>query len=170
MAYRARQFWGALAANPSPAGLERAAELLNRGQLELFLQLQPSEQAHALQVMGHLEAKGENHPDLLVAALLHDVGKVRYPLRLWERILIVLGSAFFLHKARTWGEGPPRGLRRAFVIAEKHPIWGAEMALAQGVSPLAANLVRRHQETGPLDSSVLEDQLLAALQTADNES
>jgi hypothetical protein len=170
MAYRVRQFWDALGANPTPAGLERAAELLNGDQIRLFLQLQPSEQAHALRVMEHLEARGETSPDLLVAALLHDVGKVRCPLRLWERILIVLGRAFFLHKAKTWSEGPPSGLRRAFVIAEKHPIWGAEMALEQGVSLLAANLIRRHQETGPLDSIVLEDQLLAALQAADNKS
>ena len=57
--------------------------------------MQSSEQAHAVSVYRQLVAQGETSSDLLAAALLHDVGKSLSPLRLWERVLIVLARVFF---------------------------------------------------------------------------
>jgi len=93
--YRIRQFW--LAASAPTLTSERlglAQAVLNPLQMALFRQMQASEQVHSLQVLKTLQEQGENHPDLMTAALLHDIGKIRYPLRLWERVFIVLGDSF----------------------------------------------------------------------------
>ena len=79
-------------------------------------------------VWRRLVDQDEHNPDLLAAALLHDVGKSRFPLRLWERVLIVSLKAFFPDRATRWGVGAAKGWRRALVVAAQHPTWGAEMA------------------------------------------
>lgn len=174
--YRTRQFWQAV--RPAPAGerLRLARSVLAPPQMALFRRMSPDEQAHGWRVLQALQARGETHPDLLVAALLHDVGKSRCPLRLWERVLIVLGRALFPSRVRRWEKAPARGWRRAFAVAGQHPEWGAAMAAEAGVSPLAAALIRRHQDipgeksTDPARLEPLEERLLRALQAVDDES
>jgi hypothetical protein len=170
--YRARQFFLALSATaPTSEGLEKARSVLTEGQMAAFERLQPSEQAHSLAVLGTLLEQGENNPDLLVAALLHDVGKVCHPLRLWERVVIVISKTVFPRRVKQWGVGNPRGIKRPFVISEQHPIWGAELVAETGASPLAVALVRRHQQApSPTENPSLEDRLLLALQSADNQN
>ena len=96
--------------------------------------------------------QGENQPDLLVAALLHDVGKLRYRLNPLERSLVVLVKAVLPEQARLWGELPldgwdrTPGWRKAFVVAQQHAGWGAEMAREAGVSRLTESLIRKHHD------------------------
>lgn len=180
--YRLRQFWLAWRAVPTASDLELACGLLSPALMALFLRMQPGEQTHSLHVFKGLRQGGDAHPDLLAAALLHDVGKSLHPLRLWERALIVLGKAFFPRLAHRWGQAAPRGWRRAFVVAEHHPAWGAEMAARAGASPLTAALIRRHQESPaaveasverlapPTQTGSLESRLLYSLQLLDDES
>jgi len=174
--YRARQLWHALTATPAPADLELARQTLSPAQMELFLQLQPNEQAHSLQIYRQLREPKPVDEDLLVAALLHDVGKISYPLRPWERVWIVIGKAFLPAKAVEWGQARPRGWKRPFVIAEQHAAWGADLAARAGTSPTAISLIRRHQlalnqpESDPVVSTSHENQLLQRLQLLDDES
>lgn len=168
--HRLQQFWGALFAAPRPRQLARAQRLLTIRQMDLFHQLQPSEQAHALKVMEQLLVAGHTQHDLLVAALLHDVGKAQHKLCLWQRVCIVLLRAIFPKKAKMWGQGLPRGWKRPLVVAEQHPAWGAAAASAVGASTMTANLIRRHQESDSLDLAQLEDRLLLALRIADQQS
>jgi hypothetical protein len=168
--YRARQFWAAFRANPKEEDLDLARQVLTPTQMGLFRNMHPADKSHALRVLKRLQARGEDNHDLLVAALLHDVGKVRHPLALWERILIVLGRAIFRERVREWGLGKPRGWKRPFVIAEQHPYWGAQMAAECGASSLAINLIWRHQEPPSTLPKSLEDRLLRALQSADEDS
>jgi hypothetical protein len=171
--YRTRQFWQALRPAPAHEDLKIARASLAPAQWTLFCRLQPGEQAHGLRVLRALLDQGETAPDLLVAALLHDAGKLRAPLALWERVLIVLGSAFFPARAARWGQGRPRGWRRAFVVAAQHPAWGAELAAQAGASPRAVALIRRHQERIPAaepPAGSLEASLLRKLQAVDDES
>ena len=170
--YRTRQFWLAWRA-PSLTfeELAPAHSVLTVKQMQLFTRLQPSEQIHALRVLQCVQQQGENDPDLHTAALLHDIGKVRVPLRLWERVLIVLIKSLFPERARMWGCGQPQGWMRPFVIAEQHPVWGSEMAVEVGASPLAVSLIRRHQlpvESEPV--SPQENHLLKILQNADHQN
>lgn len=170
LVYRFRQFWHALFAEPTPEGLEQAQQILSDAQYRLFRSMPPGEQAHALRVLWTLQRRRETHPDLLVAGLLHDVGKSRYPLKTWERVLIVLGETFFPERARRWGRVERKGWRRLFVVSRQHPAWGAEMAAQHGASPLAVRLIWRHQDTVSEIPDAMEDRLLRALQAADNDS
>lgn len=174
--YRARQFWLALTAAPAPEDLNLARQALSPSQMELFLKLQPNEQAHSLQIYRQLCDQKPVDDDLLVAALLHDVGKIQYPLRPWERAWIVIAKAILPAKAAEWGQAEPRGWKRPFVIAERHPAWGAEMAARAGTPPTVVSLIRRHQQ--PVDrpardssgAIAREDSLLLRLQLLDDES
>lgn len=165
--HRIRQGLAALTAFARRVDWATAEEVLTAEQMALFRRMRRSEQLHSLWVMKTLRAQGHNHPDLLVAALLHDVGKSRYPLTLPERTLVVLVRRLVPHLATRWGAGRPQGWRRAFVIACQHPLWSAEDMLAAGASPLAAALARRHQERLDRPPRSEEEHLLRLLQAAD---
>ena len=198
--YRTRQFLQALETSNKGVGrsrtrgqtrsqtrglnplFEEARAILPPSQFTLFNRLQTSEQTHSLRVLQALQAQGENQPDLLAAALLHDVGKTRFPLRLWERVLIVLvqglspGYIKLINFIRSFDS-----TKKTFLVAENHPAWGAELAESAGASPLTLALIGRHQEKlSALGTSAqapstpfplsLEDQLLCKLQAVDDES
>jgi putative nucleotidyltransferase with HDIG domain len=138
--------------------------------------MQPGEQAHSLMVFHRLcsqteDLSAEQRCDLLVAALLHDVGKSRRPLRLWERVWIVVGQALLPGLAGRLGEGsgegPVRAWQRPFVVAAQHPAWGAELAAEAGTSPLAVAIIRRHQNHSPPNGVTIEEVLLQRLQAVD---
>jgi predicted hydrolase (HD superfamily) len=179
LAYRTRQFWQAISTSSSQEDMELAAEILTPSQLELFQQLHRSEQNHSLRVLKELRSQGEDNIDLQAAALLHDIGKTKVPLRLWERVLVVIARAICPGCVKKWGaagENDPLeelGWRRAFVVAEMHPVWGAELVSQSGASELAAALVARHQEQLPANgekTDSIEDRLLSKLQAVDNQS
>ncbi len=165
LAYRTRQFWNALPAPRKRVGIKALLPHLSPSQIVLFRRMQPSEQNHAYQVLERLKAGGQTDPDLLAAALLHDVGKILYPLSLLDRVVIVLGKHFFGRRARHWSEGTPGRLRRPFVVAVHHPGWGADLAEQAGASSRTVDLIRRHQDIPSID-----DPLLAALQSADGKN
>lgn len=165
LAYRARQFWNALPGPRRRVETETLLPHLSPSQIVLFRRMQPSEQTHAYQMLERLKASGQTDPDLLAAALLHDVGKVLVPLSLLDRVVIVLGKRFFRRRARRWSEGTPSRLRRPFVVAAHHPDWGADLAEQAGASSRTVDLIRRHQDIPSVD-----DSLLSALQSADDEN
>jgi len=168
--YRAWQFWQTLWASPlTTEQLEPARSVLTDSQMKLFTQMQASEQNHSLRVLRAIQKQGETNPDLLVAALLHDVGKIRYPLRLWERVFIVLGKKFFPERSAVWGQMKPQSWSRPFVVAAQHPLWGGELALEAGTTPQAVRLIRHHQNKSANPTvDQTEAHLLSVLQNADN--
>ena len=128
---------------------------------------------HGLDVFYTLRSAGQAQPDLLAAALLHDVGKSVHEGRrlwLWQRVLIVLLAALRPGQVEALAAAgaDPRDWRHLFFVHVHHPRQGAELALAAGCSSLTATLIRRHQEplvTAPTNEA---DRLLAALQAADD--
>jgi putative nucleotidyltransferase with HDIG domain len=123
-----------------------------------------------------LLVQGETQPDLLVAALLHDVGKLRYRLNPLERAMIVLAKAFLPAQVDHWGSLPPGGWeslpawRKAFVLSKQHATWGAELAHQAGVSPLTESLIRQHHQPCGTELLTQEDRLLNKLRLVDNQS
>ena len=171
--YRLRQFWGAWRLSPTMAELEQGREILTPEQMELFGRMQPRDQAHSLAVMAQIRSSTDDVPEkelheLLVAALLHDVGKSRYPLNVWERVIIVISEAVFPSLVKRYGEASPQGWRKVFVIAKMHPIWSAEMAAEAGANPLAVELIREHQNSVTDGTGSVPGRLLRKLQAADN--
>jgi hypothetical protein len=170
LAYRARQFWNALPFSQRRVEMRAVLPPLTSAQFTLFQRMQPSEQVHAYRMFRRLQAEGHTEADLLVAALLHDVGKCLYPLSVLDRVAVVLGKRLFPRLARRWGEGAPEGLRRPFVVAAQHPDWGADLAAQAGASSCAVELIRRHQDPLAVEKDAPVERLLAALQAVDDES
>lgn len=179
--YRLLQTWRSITSKPQSNDLLEIKSTLSPDLFSLFVQMQPSEQAHSIAVYRHLLNQNIQNKDLLEAALLHDTGKNRHPLRVWERVAVVLGNAFFPDKVKFWSEGNPEGLKKPFVVAQKHAEWGAKLASQAGASKLTADLIRQHQDTKPSLNGVLESvqempsnkeftevELLYLLQRSDN--
>ncbi|MBN2386594.1 MAG: HD domain-containing protein [Anaerolineales bacterium] len=161
--YRSRQFWRAMKMPSVEVATSDLSPHLSPVQLTLFRRQQPSEQVHAWFVLQRLVQSGHTDPDLKTAALLHDIGKILYPLAVWERVLIVLVKQLLPRLAGRWGQGTPRGLQRPFVVAAQHADWGADLARQADASPRTVDLIRHHQDPLPID-----DPLLIALQAADD--
>jgi predicted HD phosphohydrolase len=87
LAYRIQQFFRVLKSRPDVAERDRALEELDPPLVELFLQMSPSDQAHALRVFSVLNDFELTDPDLLAAALLHDVGKSIHPPSVLDRVI-----------------------------------------------------------------------------------
>ncbi len=170
IAYRLRQLVANLTAGPLPEDVRReVGELLTEREQALFDGYTHADQAHAIRVLHCLRDAGYNQPDLLAAALLHDIGKIQCPLSVWDRTVIVVGSALWPRKAAEWGRGSLDSRRRPFVARAQHPQWGAQLATDAGSRPAVIDLIRRHQEKhDPIGNA--NDRLLAQLQWADDQS
>jgi hypothetical protein len=190
--YRVYQFFVAIkASRPAWAGggtisLTAADQTLvasvmpTRPQQRLFGRMPPNDQRHAIAVARTLQEVGYSQPALLQAALLHDVAKsMGQPIL--HRVLIVLFEAFWpaaLQRLSTLGSSES-GIhyslidnvpfwRRPFVIHAQHPAIGATWAEAVDCEPVAINLIARHQDKLAGQPTNETDELLAALQWADN--
>jgi putative nucleotidyltransferase with HDIG domain len=166
--YRLRQFLLAVAAWTRP---ETDAELVARrvlppGALKLYQHMPSYDRHHVLRVARTLERRGHTEPDLLAAALLHDVGKTASPagrLRLWHRVAVVLLSMWPGLLGRV-GEDRPGSWRYPFYVQQHHATLGAEWARRAGCSPATVELILRHED--PPGSA--QDAALAALLSADD--
>jgi hypothetical protein len=168
--YRVKQFLGALTAHIDNHDERELIRLLTPSQRDLFRRMAPNDQRHGINVCTTLRKAGDDDPDLLAAALLHDVGKSAGGIWLWQRALIVLlprwrpGLLQWLSRGSC--QSAASGWRKGFVINKLHPELGARWAAEAGCSPTAVALIRRHQE--PIkDIGGYQDRLLAALQQAD---
>src|SRR5688572_9042909 len=101
--------------------------------MALFLKMRRSERFHSLRVLRSLLAQGDVPPELAIAALLHDVGKTRYPLMIWQKTLPVLVKLVSPALVERWSSGDGKNLLlRPFVVYVQHPAWSAELLAAAG--------------------------------------
>ena len=93
VSYRARQFRRTLAPGITANDLHEARSALGGDLYALFAAMQPADQRHCLDVYRRLRAEGEDDPDVLAAALIHDAGKggesARH-IRTWHRVAYVI--------------------------------------------------------------------------------
>lgn len=168
--YRIGQFRRALRESPTAEGLAQAKAALEPGLFALFMRMLPFEQAHSIWVFDQLLQQGYSHPDLLQAALLHDVGKSRHPLQPWQRAVSVVAEKFFPGRIARWGQRQPGRLLLGVVVSEQHAGWGAEMAKAAGAGDLVVRLIANHQKYSLSQLPGEEQRLLRALQAVDKVS
>ncbi len=168
--YRVKQFFGALTARIDEDDEQELLRLLTPSQRALFRRMASNDQRHSIKVCAALRHAGNDDPDLLAAALFHDVGKAAGPIWLWQRTLIVLCQRWAPGLLQWLSRGSYQGTalwwRKGFVINRVHPELGARWANEAGCSPTTVALIRRHQQ--PVKSiNNDQDRLLAALQWAD---
>jgi hypothetical protein len=132
----------------------------------LYARMGKTDREHCLRVFGWLQTQGDDDPDLLTAALLHDVGKSTASIGVWHRSLKVLlkriSPQSWQSLSRPADTGSPR---YAFYVLDVHPRLGARMAAKANCSKTTVWLIRNH-ETEP-DKNDPRYPLLRALQDAD---
>lgn len=180
--YRARQFFHALTAPLVLEEPEGVDEVLTPAQRALLDRMPAADRRHAFAVYRMLREQGHRSPDLLAAALLHDLGKAALAPPIWVRVLVVLLERFaprFLEPpvpAREKGANRRRILQGPVGLADylaqyrDHAELGARWAEATGCSPLTVALIRRHHERDVRMEESEENRLLALLQAADEQA
>jgi putative nucleotidyltransferase with HDIG domain len=139
---RIRQFLAAIRARVSADEMAVLEQHIDPSQRDLFRAMSPIDQRHCLDVANALRRQGHSDPDLLRAALLHDVGK--RGIRLWHRVTGVLLEAFWpalleklaVNRSQSWLYG--------FYIYRHHADLSAELAKRSGCSPAVVELIRQH--------------------------
>jgi hypothetical protein len=165
--WRVRQFSHALRCRSDPAVDTELRRLLDSdAQWALLTRLTPFDRAHHLRVYALLVASGHDDPDLLRAALLHDVGKADErgrvnPLHRTAHVLLGCIAPGLLRRVAISGGWLSHGLWLSLHHAEN----GAVLAARAGASERCCALIAAH--AGPLRSS---DPLLVALAAADHAS
>ena len=157
--YRVGQFFTTFWTSFRPVDVAYAARHLDDELLRLFQRMPRAEQHHGITICQMLAAQGYTDPDLLVAALLYDVGKIKAPPRLWDRVIAVLGEHFAPESTARWSVGAPRGLRRGFVVRRMHPEWGAALAKQAGATPRTVDLIRHHHSLAGDDGELIALQM-----------
>lgn len=170
IAYRMGQGLRATFAFARPLDSALAAATLSADQLALFQRLRRAEQLHSLAVLHTISAQAAMvPPDLAVAALLHDVGKVCYRVTVAQKTFAVLLRTLAPARYLQLSQGDPQSLwARPFVVYERHAAWGAELARAVGVSATSEWLIAHHQEPATRWQGHPAHGLLVRLQAADD--
>ncbi len=136
----------------------------------LFVRMTRSEQVHSLNVLRDVLAQDDDTPiDLAVAGLLHDVGKLRYPLDVFQRTFAVvltrlapkLEQRYSIPAKMTYWRAP-------LIVRRHHPRWSAELLKANGGSERAVWLVEHHADNLAALQGHLYFTLLARLKQADD--
>ena len=86
--YRVRQFSKFCRASVSEAEQRVAAEQLGESLFPLFMKMALPDQRHCLDVYHSLRGSHCDDPEMLTAALIHDVGKSN--VGIWQRVAYVL--------------------------------------------------------------------------------
>ncbi|MDQ1444131.1 MAG: hypothetical protein QOI20_595 [Acidimicrobiaceae bacterium] len=130
----ARRFVGSLASGgPSPQDEAWVLSLVSEAELSLWRRMDGPDQRHAAGVARRV-SRSLSERAALVAALLHDVGKVESGLGTFERV----GATV----ARPWRDRPvvPGRWRRYY----DHPALGAELLALADSDPLVVAWAREH--------------------------
>lgn len=141
---RIQQGVRALVAFTRQVDYDLARQYLNDEQMALFKRMKRSEQLHSLNVLRHL---GNPTHDVAVAALLHDCGKILYPLAIWQKSLaVIIRKIAPAHYHRWSRKSPDHWWYRPFVVAENHPQWGADLVSQTGASVQTVWLIAHHAD------------------------
>jgi predicted HD phosphohydrolase len=138
-----RRFLRALTARVDPSERQVIADNLTPAQQRLFWAMMVQDQRHSLDVFYTLQRQGCQDKDILLAALLHDVGKGH--VRLWQRVVYVLLRSGPPGLLRRLANPSGSGWRRALASIDEHGRRGAALAREAGASPAVVELIRIHQ-------------------------
>ncbi|MGH2459764.1 MAG: hypothetical protein ACRDIY_12950 [Chloroflexota bacterium] len=139
------RFFGAVGARVDPGELGVLDRYLGPAERALFLTMGIADQRHSLDLCRRLRCDGHADPDLLRAALLHDVGKSVGPLPVPYRVIYALCRLVNPKLARWLGQRERPTLVRPFYFAAHHAGLGALAAERAGSNPRVIQLIERHE-------------------------
>ena len=169
--YRLQQGVKALFAFSRPVDWALAERYLSPPLLAMFRQMNRDEQLHSLAVLRDVLAQGDTPNDLAVVALLHDVGKSRYPISVWQKTMAVMVRVLVPSAYTRWSKGSPLNLwERPFVVYEQHPLWSADLLRAAGASEAACWLAAHHASRDETALTPIQMEWLGRLQQADDQN
>lgn len=145
--YRGRQYTKGVRARVTAEEATVVRALLSPVEQTLFLAMQRRDQRHSLDLFHALQAKGASH-EVLVAALLHDVGKGR--LHDWQRVLFVLLEAARPGLGRPLEAPTGPGWRTGLWRLRHHARLGAERLVEAGTAPRVVEIVAAHTARLPV--------------------
>lgn len=167
---RFQQGLRALFAFAQDVDYQLAERYLDTKQMALFRSMAKSEQLHSLNVLRAVLAQEEQTPhDLSVAALLHDSGKSRQHLAVWQKTISVLLRKFLpAMDKKLHVDGEMTFWRAPFMVREHHPRWGADLLRQNDASECVIWLVEHHAVSAELWQGHPYYHLLLRLQVADD--
>ena len=168
-AQRFRQGLRALLAFGLSPDLPLAQQHLTDCEYLAFLSMSRADQLHSLNVLRSvLELEPAAPRGLTAAALLHDVGKSRYHLAVWQKSLCVLLMRFAPDLSQRLSQGGSLNWWRApFTVRQRHATWSGAMLRRCGSDPTTIWLAEHHQAQAARYQDHPLHPLLVALQRAD---
>ncbi|MFA5928765.1 MAG: HD domain-containing protein [Candidatus Margulisiibacteriota bacterium] len=166
---RFKQFQAATQATISAQDVEFIRKFLDKQQQILFYRMPIFDQRHSCDVAYRLinkiktaevnQGKISNREDAVVAALLHDCGKMEVPFSLYGRCFYVIFKKFL--KNIGWSSLVKLGqnkrsssLLRNFYVLEFHHLLGAELLKQIGVKPDVIKMISAHHSGIDLTDSL----------------
>ena len=145
--YRLRQFTRGLRPHLSADGVAEVRGRLSEREFALFLNAQPRDRRHSMDLYRLLQQQGASDA-ALVAALVHDVGKGQ--VATWHRVAFValgpLAGLLASSSGRRW--------RRALWRLREQARLGAEMLRRAGSSPRVVEIVEAHTDAHSTDAEI----------------
>jgi len=122
---------------------------LTEEQQVAFQELPNHDRGHLVRVARTLKARAPGHHDLIVAGLLHDLGKTngRQTVRLCDRTAKVILERLSPSLLRWLARPDPSRWRAGIVLAVHHPAIGAMRAGQLGCSDRVVWLIKHHEDS-----------------------
>jgi UTP:GlnB (protein PII) uridylyltransferase len=145
--YRIQQFFKSLFVTKGMVDMEFVHKHLTAAQEGVFLRMQAYDRYHSVYFAKTLISNVYKVPeDLIVAALLHDVGKSRYPINSFHRMGAVVARRFAPQVMEKENEEEVAFLNRTVLVSNHHAEWSENMAKSAGVSDLTAWIIAHHED------------------------
>ena len=154
---RVRQVWEGLRPEPDPLEPVITHRYLTPETQMLFDRLATHDRRHLVRVASQLETAAPDNRDLIVAGLLHDVGKAdsRGTVTLADRIAKVFTERY-IPRLHDWLARPGESrMRHGMQLAASHAALGAVLAEQSGCSERTVWLIKNHEMTDTDDPDLL---------------
>lgn len=148
--YRGKQFYTYYTAKIYDEDWKFLSKYLNNEQLKIFLQLPLYEQRHSIDVAySVLYMRPDASRELVIAALMHDIGKGNALTPLKKALAVLLDK--FMHKLAV-----KLSKRWYFLyIYYNHPEIGGKLAKKIGLPGRSIYLIEHHNDRDPVDEDVI---------------